>query len=60
MGAEYEVAKTWHVKVMPTTVSTRPGRHFPWHRGRYLSFEKDEIRTTKLAIILQDMPGHEV
>jgi hypothetical protein len=39
---------------------TDPGRHFPWHQGKFLSFEDDEIRTAKLAIILQDIPGHEV
>lgn len=54
----YEVAKTWHVVIMPTTV------HRSWkaifhdvEEEDCLSF-KDEILAAKLAIILQDMPGH--
>lgn len=54
----YEVAKAWHVVIMPTTVCRSWKEIFLDIEEVCFSFKEDEILTAKLAIILQDMPDH--
>jgi hypothetical protein len=54
----YDVAETWHMVIMPTTVRRSWKAIFlDIEEEVFPSFKEDEILAAKLAVILQDMPG---